>query len=139
MTAEALSPCPFCGGAAEPRAACGACWAECGHCHATLAGRDRAEVAARWNRRAPGAQSAGESPRPAAATAPADGTAERIRRMYPAGMPAQAAARVLGVCRNTFFARVRDGGIAYADAPGRRRLYSTEAVLRAAGGIAHEG
>ena len=59
---------------------------------------------------------------------------ERIFEKWPARMPAQAAMRVLGLSRNTFFARVREGCVRYAqDGARARKMYLTEDVRRMAG------
>jgi predicted DNA-binding transcriptional regulator AlpA len=59
---------------------------------------------------------------------------KRMLERWPVRMPAAPAMRILGLSRNTFYARVKEGCVRYAqDGPRARKVYMTEDVRRMAG------
>ena len=128
---SSLKTCPFCGGVPEARQSSGTWWVECLSCRCASAGeRTSAAASERWNRRTT-LHADGST------TAPKRGdalSASSIRRQYPGAMPAQAAMRVIGVSRNTFFSMVKDGRLQHTrTSQNGRRNYLTASVLQCAG------
>ena len=59
-----------------------------------------------------------------------DARVEQIVRRWPVSMPAMEAAELLGLSRNTFHRRVREGAVRFIqDGPMAKRRYSTDWIL----------